>query len=233
MRIRAGVIALVIVVAGILTACQPANSTSTVPPTSSPVARRATPTPAPTPTPPLALVVQKVGAVATPSGFTAFAVVDNPSGQTAMAVNVQITALGPGGQVLTRRSGTIPRIAPGEREAMALGFPVGRTLPVQFTGSVIGVRWTPASTSDTARVASSSFVQDARTPSVRVHLVNTGVSAARLAVTAVCWDGTGNIRGGGSRTVMVGPDARGHDVVIEVAISTVPARCDSYGITVS
>ena len=231
MRVRAGAIALVVVVTGILTACQPANSTSTVQPTGSPVTHSGTPTPAVTPNQPPALAVQKVGAVATPAGFTAFAVVNNPSGQTAMAVKVEITALGAGGQVLTRRSGAISRIGPGQREAMALVFPVGRTLPSRFSGSVVNVRWSSDSPTEGAQVAGASFVQDARTPSVRVHLVNRGQGADRVAITAVCWDAAGNIRGGGTRTVMVGPEANGHDVTIDVAISTVPASCDAFGIS--
>ena len=234
MRIRAGVVGFCVALAAIVSACQPANMTpSAVQPTKSPVAQRPTPTPVPTPTPAPALAVEKVGAVATPGGFTAFAVVNNSSGQTAMAVSVQIAAIGPGGQVLNRRSGTIARIGPGHSEAMALAFPVGRTLPTQFSGSVASVHWSADALAEGAEVANTSFLQDARTPSVQVHLVNSGQRAARVAVTAVCWDGAGNIRGGGSRTVMVGPDAGGHDVVIEVAISTVPARCDGYGVTVS
>jgi len=232
MRIRAGVVGLFVALTSIVTACQPANPTSSaVQPTRSPVAQRPTPTPVPTPTPPAALAVEKVGAVATPSGFTAFAVINNPSGQFALAVNVQIVALGPGGTVLNRRSGTIPRIGPGQREAMALAFPVGRTLPTQFSGSVAGVRWSADAPADVAEVVKTSFLQDARTPSVQVHLVNSGQRAARVAVTAVCWDAAGNIRGGGSRTVLVGPDLRGHDVVIDVAISAVPASCEAYGIS--
>ncbi len=232
MRIRAGVVGLFVAVTSMVTACQPANPTpSAVRPARSPVAQRPTPTPVPTPTPPPALAVEKVGAVATPSGFTAFAVVNNPSGQFALAVNVQIVALGAGGKVLNRRSGTIARIGPGQREAVALAFPVGRTLPTQFSGSVASVRWSADAPAEVAEVAKTSFLQDARTPSVQVHLINSGQSAARVAVTAVCWDGAGNIRGGGSRTVMVGPDAGGHDVLIDVAISAVPAGCEAYGIS--
>ena len=52
-------------------------------------------------------------------------------------------------------------------------------------------------------------------------------------VTAICWDAAGEIRGGGTSSVMVGPDAQGHDVTIQVAIATVPARCDAYGISTS
>ena len=233
MRIRAGVVGIIVAVTAILSACQPSNSTpSAIQASGSPVAHRGSPTPTPEPTPP-ALAVQKVGAVATPSGFTAFAVVENPSGQTATGVNVQITALGPGGQVLTRRSGTIPMIGPGQREAMALLFPVGRTLPSQFSGSVVGVRWSAVPTADGAQVVGASFVQDARTPSVRVHLISHAQGAERVAVTAICWDAAANIRGGGSRTVMVGPEPKGHDVTIDVAISTMPASCDAFGISSS
>src|SRR2546423_4711241 len=229
MRIRAGVVGLFVVLTAILSACQPANMTpSAVQPTKSPLAQRPTPTPVPTPTPAPALAVEKVGAVATPGGFTAFAVVNNPSGQTAMAVSVQIAAIGPGGQVLNRRSGTIARIGPGHSEAVALAFPVGRTLPTQFSGSVASVQWSADALAEGAEVANTSFLQDARTPSVQVHLVNSGQRAARVAVTAACWDGAGNIRGGGRRTGNGGAHAGGDDVGVEVGISAGAARCGGF-----
>src|SRR5205814_382746 len=96
------------------------------------------------------------------------------------------------------------RIGPGHSEAVALAFPIGRTLPTQFSGSVASVHWSADALAEGAEVANTSFLQDARTPSVQVHLVNSGQRAARVAVTAVCWDGAGNSRGGGSRTVRVG-----------------------------
>src|SRR5207253_4707049 len=169
MRIRAGVVGIIVVGTAMLSACQPSNSSpSAIQASGSPGAHRGSPTPTPEPTPP-ALAVQQVGAVATPSGFTAFAVVENPSGQTATGVNVQITALGPGGQVLTRRSGTIPLIGPGQREAMALLFPVGRTLPSQVWGSVVGVRRSPVPTTAAARVVGARVVPPGRPPSARVR----------------------------------------------------------------
>ena len=234
MRIRAAIVGLVVVATALLTACEPANSSSSgaLQPTQSPSnTPRATATPAPTPPP--ALTVEKVGAVATPSGFMAFAVIDNPSGQTAMDVKIQISAVGPGGQVLTRRSGGIPRIGPGQRDAVAVPFPVGRTLPTQFVASIPSVSWSADGTTDVAQVAGANFLQDARTPGVRVHLVSHAPRAIAVSVTAVCWDSAGNIRGGGSRTVMVGPEAQGHDATVAVAVSAVPTRCDAYAVTTS
>jgi hypothetical protein len=84
---------------------------------------------------------------------------------------------------------------------------------------------------DLAEVTGASFAQDARTPTVLVHVVNHGQAAEHVQLTAVCWDGAATIRGGGSRSVMVGPEPQGHDEAIPVAISTQPARCDVYGIS--
>jgi hypothetical protein len=225
--------AVPLVIALALTACQQAPSA--VLPTRTPAAAapRSTPTPTPTPTPKPAplLAVEKVGASASSFGFMAFAVIANPSDQTALDVKVDISALSGTGQQLARRTGSIPRIEPGKREAVALAFPVGRTLPAQFSGSVAAVRWSADAAADVAQVAGASFVQDARTPEVRVHLVNHGQGADRVLVTAVCWDASGNIRGGGSRTVTVGPEAQGHDVTIQVALSAVPASCDAFGVS--
>jgi hypothetical protein len=236
MRIGGLVVGLVVAASALLTACQPANSSpSAAVQQSGSAAKTPRPlaTPVPTPTAAPALAVAKVGAVATPSGFTAFAVIDNPSGQTAMDVKIQISAVGPGGQVLTRRSGGIHRIGAGQRDAVAVPFPVGRTLPTQFVASVPSVRWSADDTTDVAQVAAADFLQDARMPGVRVHLVSHAQRAIPVSVTAVCWDSAGNIRGGGTRTVMVGPDAQGHDSTIAVAVSAVPTRCDAYAVTTS
>jgi len=175
--------------------------------------------------------VEKVGASASSGGFMAFAVIANPSEQTALDVKIDISALSSTGQRLARQTGSIRRIGPGKREAIALSFPVGRTLPAQFSGTVAAVRWSVDESADVAQVAGASFVQDARTPEVRVHLINHGQGADRVLVTAVCWDAAGNIRGGGTRTVSVGPEAQGHDVTIQVALSTVPASCDAFGVS--
>jgi len=223
--------AIPLVVALALCACEQAPSA--VQPTRTPVATtpRSTPTPTPTPKPAPALAVEKVGASVSSGGFMAFAVIANPSEQTALDVKVDISALSSTGQQLARRTGSIRRIGPGKREAVALSFPVGRTLPAQFSGSVAGVRWSADEAADVAQVAGASFVQDARTPEVRVHVVNTGQGADRVLVTAVCWDAAGNIRGGGTGTVTVGPEAQGHDVTIQVALSAVPASCDAFGVS--
>ncbi len=217
----------------LLTACQQgASPQSVVKPTASAVSHaRSSPTPAPTPKPAPALAVEKVGASASAGGFMAFAVIANPSDQTAVDVKVDIRALSSSGQSLGHRTGSIARIAPGQREAVALAFPVGRTLPAQFSGSVAGVRWSEVEAADIAQVAGASFIQDARTPGVRVHLVNHGQGADRVLVTAVCWDAAGNIRGGGTGTVTVGPQAQGQDVTIQVALSAVPASCDAFGVS--
>ena len=213
----------------VLAACQQAPSA--VKPTPTPVATTPRSIPTPTPKPAPALAVEKVGASASSGGFMAFAVIANPSDQTALDVKVDISALSSTGQQLARRTGSIRRIGPGKREAVALSFPLGRNLPAQFSGSVAGVRWSADEAADVAQVAGASFVQDARTPEVRVHLINTGQGADRVLVTAVCWDAAGNIRGGGTRTVSVGPEAQGHDVTIQVALSAVPASCDAFGVS--
>jgi len=232
MRARACLAGAVTVFGLLLSACQPATSSTSPPPTRPAVGtQRPTPTPVSTPTPAPALALDKVGAAASPSGFMAFAVVSNPSAEFALDVKVAITAVDASGQSLARRDATIPRIAAGTRQAVAVAFPVGRTLPASFSGSVVNVRWSADGAPDVAQVAGASFVQDARTPSVRVHLVNQGHGADRVAVVAICWDAAGNIRGGGSLTVMIGPGAQGHDVTIHVALSTVPTSCDAYGAT--
>ena len=228
-----GRLALGMLAAVVLAACQQAAS----PPAASARPTRVavstpSPTPVPTPTPAPALALDKVGAAASPNGFTAFAVISNPTPQTAIDVNVEIAELDASGQVVMRRGASIPRIGAGTREAVAAAFPMGRTLPAQFSGSLGAVRWTSDSSADTAEVASASFVQDARTPSVQIHVVNHGQGPARVILIAVCWDGVGNIRGGGSRTSVVAPGGGGHDVMVAVWITTVPARCDGYGITV-
>jgi hypothetical protein len=215
----------------VLTACEQAATTGTIQPTATSAKPRTTPTAASTPTPVPALALEKVGATSSPSGYLAFAVINNPSGQTAMDVKVEISAINGASQAMTRRSATIRRIPAGQRAAAAIGFSVGPTLPARFTGRVTGVRWSPQLSEETAKVASANFVQDARTPSVRVHLVNSGQRAVRLGVTAVCWDTAGNIRGGGTDTVAVGPDAKGHDATIDVYVSTVPSRCEAFGVS--
>jgi hypothetical protein len=223
-----------IVAALLLSACEQAAAPTTVQPTRLPVSTPSpTATPVPTPTPAPALALDKVGAAASPSGFMAFAVVSNPSGETAFDVSITISAVSGSGQTLASRAARIPRIAAGQRQAVAVAFPVGRTLPAQFSGSVANVRWSTDSAADVAQVAGASFIQDARTPSVRVHLINQGQGADRVAVVAICWDAGGNIRGGGSRIVLVGPGAQGHDVTIQVSISTQPSSCDAYALTSS
>jgi len=230
-----GRLGLGILAALVLAACQQATSppAESVKPVSSPVSTpKPAPTPEPTPTPAPRLALDNVGAAASPSGFTAFAVISNPTAQTALSVHVEIAEVDTHGQVVMRRAGSIPRIGAGQKEAVALNFPMGRSLPGQFSGSIGEVRWISDSAPDIAQVVSAGFVQDARTPSVQVHVVNNGQASARMVLIAVCWDAAGNIRGGGSRTAMVGPGVAGHDLTITVWIATVPARCDGYGITV-
>ena len=207
---------------------------SAVQPTRTPVISTLRPGPTNTPTarPAPALAVEKVGAAASAGGFMAFAVISNPSDETAVDVQVDIDALSSSGQSLAHRSGSIAWIGPGKREAVAMAFPVGKTLPARFSAGIGPVHWNADQPAEVVEVVGASFEQDARTPDVRVHLVNHGSGADRVLVTAVCWDAAGNIRGGGTRTVMVGPEAQGHDVTIQVAISTVPARCDGFGVSV-
>jgi hypothetical protein len=230
LRIRPAPLGLAVALM-LLTACETAPSSVARPSASSSSKPRSTPTAVSTPTPVPALAIEKVGAAASPSGYLAFAVINNPSGQEAIDVKVEIAAVNGAGQAMTRRSATIPRIGPGQREAAALAFPVGPTLPARFTGKVTSVRWSANTAEEDARVAGARFLQDARTPSVRVHLVNDGQRAVRMGVTAVCWDAAGNIRGGGTDTVAVGPDAKGHDATISVFISTVPTRCEAFGVS--
>jgi hypothetical protein len=204
-------------------------------PTSVPPTRTAVTSPPPTATPAATanLTLDKVGAASSPSGYTAFAVVSNPTAQTARDVKVEIAELNASGQVLMHRGGSIQRIGAGQREALAVTFPVGRTLPAQFSGTIGDVRWSTDSSPEIAQVAGASFVQDARTPTVRVHVVNNGQGPARMILVAVCWDGAGNIRGGGTRTTTVAAGADGHDVTVDVWIVAVPTRCDGYGVAAS
>ena len=235
MRQRAIVLGAVIAFALLLSACQQAAAPTAVQPTRSPVTTpRPTVTPVvPAATPAPALALDQVGAAASPSGFMAFAVISNLSAETAFDVKIAITAVSGSGQSLARREASIARIAAGQRQAVAVPFPVGRTLPAQFSGSIANVRWVSDSSADVAEVSGANFIQDARTPSVRVHVVNHGQGVARVFLIAVCWDAAGHIRGGGSRTATVGADPQGHDVVVDVFIAAVPAHCDGYGLAVS
>jgi hypothetical protein len=217
----------------LLAGCQQvAAPTATPSPTPRAPVSKITSTPFATATPaaPPTLVLVKVGAAASPSGFIALAVINNPSGETATDVVVELDALNAAGQIMTRRVGRLPRIAPQSREAVALNFPVGRTLPAQFSGRITSVGWSSNTSGDLAQVANASFIQDARTPSVRIHVVNHGQGPARVELIAVCWDDSGNIRGGGIRFVVVGPDAQGRDITVDVSIATTPERCDGYGV---
>ena len=214
-----------------ISGCQQAGAPPSTRSTATAAALRSTATPVSTPTPAPALTIEKVGAAASPSGFIAFAVVDNPSRESALDVRVEIASVDSAGQALARRSGTIRMVGPGQRSAVALAFPVGRSLPANFTGSISGARWSADASPEIAQVDQASFLQDARTPSVRVRIVNHGHGADRVVLTAVCWDAAGNIRGGGVRTVMVGPQTAGSEVTIQVAIATVPTRCDAFGVS--
>lgn len=232
MRLRVGLMAAV---AGtlLLAACQqaPTSTAASSRPAHSSAPARSSPTPSASPTSTPALALDHVGATASPSGFLALAVISNPSGMTALNVTVEISALDASGGAMTRRSGTIQRIAPESRGAIALPFPVGRTLPSRFDATIKSVQWIADGQPDAAQVTAASFQQDARTPTVVAHVVTQGPSADRVLLTAVCWDGAGAIRGGGSRTVTVPPGVQGHDEAIEVAISTLPARCDVFDVS--
>jgi hypothetical protein len=231
MRRSVGLVGAGIWLTALLSGCQPSPSSATVQSTKAPVRTPPTPTPSPAATPKPVLALDKVGAAASPSGYLAFAVVSNPSGETAVEIKVRIDARDATGKVLMQRTGSISRIGAGAREAVEVAFPVGRSLPGGFSGSITQVHWVTGSSPEVAEVASASFVQDARTPSVRVHVVNHRQRAAQIALVAVCWDAAGNIRGGGTRTLMVGPEAQGHDVTIDVALSTVPVGCDAFGVS--
>ena len=235
MRVGARVVATG-VSALLLTACQQAVSPAA--PTRNPERAAASaaasvvqPPPSPSAVP--TLVVERVGASASPRGFSAFAVVSNPSDLRATEVAVDITAVDSNGATLARRTGRIAHITPGQREAVSVGFPVGRTLPSAFKGAVASVKWDSDASAELLEVAAATFVQDARTPSVRVHLIDHAPGAIRAALTAVCWDGAGNIRGGGTGTLAVAPGNQGTDFTLAVSIATVPVRCDAFGLTAS
>ena len=145
---------------------------------------------------------------------------------------MEISSLDGRGVTLFKRSGRIPAISPGAREALELPFPLGRSLPANFIGSITGVTWLGEPQPQSVEVTAASFLEDARTPAVRVHLLDHAGNAIQVSITVVCWDGAGNIRGGGTRALRLDPAPQGTDASVSVAVSTIPLRCDGYAVRV-
>ena len=229
---------LAVLGAAVLAGCAPASQTSdqsahhsppavgAVVPETVPGSPSAAPIPTPVPT-----LTTRVGAVASPSGFLALAVIDNGSLEDAINVRIQISALDASGRLLMRRQGSIARVGSQRQAAIALTFPVPAVLPSRFVGAVTAVDWRAPTADDAVQVSSSTLVENAQTPSVLLHLIKSGHAAARVTLTAICWDAAGNIRGGGSRALTIGPDSNTRDVSVSVSISAVPSRCDAYSVT--
>ena len=196
----------------------------------SPVAGTVTPTVPPGQAP--ALLVEKTGAAAAPGGFMAFALVANPSKQTAADVVIEIRALGTSGSTISRATGHINRIEPALKQALAVRIPPGRQLPATFDARVMNVRWlTDENASQPVEVVSTDFVQDPLIPSARVRLLNHASSQERATVTVVCLDASGDIRGGGTMSITVGASTRVQDVSVSLSVPVQPAHCDAYSLT--
>lgn len=207
-----------------------ATSRPTPSPTSSPVpvAVSATPTLS---TADLPLTVDKVGASVSPSGFIAFALVSNPSSRAAADVAVQISAVTASGSELTHASGTIVRIDPSTTQAVAVRLPDTPPTPSAFKASITGNQWLDAgSPAEPIQVVNAAFVQDPRTPTVRVRVANHATAVTKASIVAVCLDEAGAVRGGGSAVVSVAASASGQDAFVPVSIPVVPASCQGYAL---
>ena len=177
-------------------------------------------------------MVEKTGAALGAAGFMAFALVDNPSSQTATAVAVAVQAKDAGGRLLGRSTGRIGRIDPGHKQAIGLRVAVpSRATPAKFDAAVTEVTWLDSGAAQLVEVVGAAFAQDPKLPSVTVRLVNHAASAERATVTAVCFDDVGDIRGGGVRTVAIGAAAAGVDFQIAVTLPVTPSRCEAFETT--
>lgn len=220
----------------LVSACEAPARSSTAPSASlSPTIARsvASPTATARPSPAAALlVVEKTGAALGPAGFMVFALVDNPSSQTASAVAVAVQAKDASGRLLGKNSGRIARIGAGQKQAIGLRVAVpSRAIPATFEAAVTGVTWLESGAAELVEVVDAAFAQDPKLPSVMVRLVNHAASPERATVTAVCFDDAGDIRGGGVRTVAIGAAAAGVDVQIAVTLPVTPATCEAFDTT--
>lgn len=179
----------------------------------------------------LPLTVDKVGASASPSGFVAFALVSNPSSRVASDVTVQISALTASGAQLAHASGTITRIDPSTTQAVSVHLPATPPMPTAFKASITANKWLdPGSAAEPIQVVDATFIQDPRTPTVRVRVANHTTAVAKATVTAVCLDAAGEVRGGGSSVVSVAASASSQDAFIPVSIPVVPTSCQGYAL---
>jgi hypothetical protein len=79
-------------------------------------------------------------------------------------------------------------------------------------------------------VVDATFVQDPRTPTVRVRLANHATVTEKVSVTAICLDAAGAVRGGGTSIVNVAASASGQDAFVPVSIPVVPSTCQGYAL---
>lgn len=175
------------------------------------------------------LTVDKVGASASPSGFIAFALISNPSSRAAAHVVVQISAVTASGAELAHSSGTIARIAPSQTQAVAVRIPATPPTPTAFKASITGNDWLdPGAQAEPVEVTEASFVQDPRTPTVRVRVANHATLAQKVSIIAVCVDSAGALRGGGTGGANVAASSNGQDTWVPVSIPVIPTSCQGY-----
>ncbi len=220
----------------VLSGCQAPARSSTAPSASiSAAGSRSATSPVTTASPSPAagsLVVEKTGAALGPAGFMVFALVDNPSAQTASAVAVTVQAKDASGRLLGKNSGQIAQIRPGHQQAIGLRVTVpARAVPATFDATVTGATWGESAVGEVVEVVEAAFAQDPKLPAVRVRLVNHAGTAERASVTAVCFDDAGQIRGGGAQTVSMGASPAGVDVQIAVTLPVTPASCEAFDTT--
>jgi hypothetical protein len=225
--------------AGLLVSCAFLVSCSN-PPASPAPTRTPTPTAVPvqiTPTPTLSgadlpLTVGGVGASVSPSGgFVAFALISNPSSRVASEVTIEIAAVTASGAQLAHASGTIARIDPSTTQAVSVRLPDTPPTPSAFKASLTGNQWLDAgSPPEPIQVVNAAFVQDPRTPTVRVRVANHAAAVTKANIIAVCLDEAGAVRGGGSAVVSVAASASGQDTFVPVSIPVVPASCQGYAL---
>ena len=176
--------------------------------------------------------MEKTGAALGPAGFMVFALVDNPSAQTASAVAVAVQAKDASGRLLGKNSGQIAQIRPGHKQAIGLHVTVpARAIPATFEATITGVRWRESGAGELVEVVEAAFADDPKLPAVRVRLVNHAGSPERASVTAVCFDDAGQIRGGGAQIVSMGASPAGVDVQIAVSLPVTPASCQAFDTT--
>ena len=229
MRVVTGSMAIAMTV--VLAGCQSSTSSAPKPTVAQPAPARVetstVATPTATPAAP-ALVVEKTGASVSPAGYLAFALIDNLSTKVATEVTVELEAKDASGNVLSRKSRRIARIGPMEKQAAGVEMPARRSLPASFQASIKSVQWRDAdSQGDQLAIAQTAFLPTPKLPSVRIRVLNNGTSR-RVAITTVCFDSAGQLRGGGLRSLMLGQAPAGIDVVIDVAIPVTPSACESY-----